>query len=193
MIKVIAFLGVWAFVLAGNVWHFGVFDVIDLAAAALAPEEAPPPKTATVLQEVTLTKEERERIERDRQRIADLKRIQAALERYIADHGTPPPTASYNEANSWLKFDTSTEGAFLPFLMPNYLPRVPVDPLNLGQNPVERGYFYYYYQGDSDWAPQEAGKHFYILGTYLENGQSNAFLGHEVGYFLGRELSLNDQ
>lgn len=188
MIKVIAFLGVWAFVLAGNIWHFGIFDVIDLAAATFSPKEAPPPKTATVLQEVTLTKAERERIDRDRQRIADLKRIQVALERYIADHGAPPPTTSYHEANSWLKFDTSTEGEFLPFLVPDFLPKVPVDPLNIGTKPVERGYFYYYYQGDSDWALEEEGKYFYILGTYLENGQSNAFLGHEVGYFLGREL-----
>ena len=74
----------------------------------------------------------------------------------------------------------------MPFLTPNYLQSVPVDPINAGRDPVQYAYVYRYYTGDSDWGPGEYGKYFYVLGTYLENGQSGRFLDHEVGYWLGR-------
>ncbi|MBI4175371.1 hypothetical protein HY523_02005 [Candidatus Berkelbacteria bacterium] len=138
--------------------------------------------------ELVLSPEERDRIKRDQQRIADLASIQNALERFIADHDAPPIPESYGEMNAWHQFDTSTEGRFLPFLVPDYLTAVPLDPINQGTDPVDFGYYYTYYPGTSDWGPGEHGRYFYVLGTKLENGQSNRFLDHEVGYWIGREL-----
>lgn len=132
------------------------------------------------------SRQKREKIKRDEKRIADLHLIQDALEKYIKDNGKPPKTGDYNEINSWQDFDTSTEGKFMTFLAPKYLKQIPVDPLNIGQKPVQHGYFYYYYTGNSQYGEKEKEKYFYILGTFLESGQSKAFLNHEVGYYLGR-------
>ncbi|QQG49796.1 MAG: hypothetical protein HZB70_03300 [Candidatus Berkelbacteria bacterium] len=137
----------------------------------------------------------KERTERDAKRLADLQRIQLALERYIKDHGEPPTPKSYQEQD-WLNYDTSTDGEFLRFLKPDYLLEVPRDPINedTGKKTKEEGaevkygYFYAYFQGDSKWGEKERDKHFYVLGTFLESGQSQAFLNHEVGYFVGRVL-----
>lgn len=138
--------------------------------------------------ELSLSPEERQRRARDQRRIDDLSAIQSALDRYITDHGRPPEPASYGEDNAWRPFDTSSEGDFLSFLVPDYLKRVPVDPINTGTDPGQYTYVYTYYDGTSRWGPNEIDRYFYVLGARLENGQGNRFLDHEVWYWLGREF-----
>ncbi len=57
---------------------------------------------------------------RDLQRKTDLKTIQDALKKYAADHKGKYPILT----------DTSKNGKFLAILVPKYLTKVPVDPLN---------------------------------------------------------------
>ena len=64
----------------------------------------------------------------DERRIADLERIQDAVEAYHKDHGVWPPAHENPEYGGW---DVSQDGDFIPELVAKgYLAEMPADPLN---------------------------------------------------------------
>lgn len=78
---------------------------------------------------------------RDIQRISDLRQIQNALQLYYVDHnGTYPLTSSTNNAsNDWGPL-------FKAALVPTYISKLPVDPINDGSNPdVTLRYYYHFW------------------------------------------------
>ena len=87
---------------------------------------------------------------RDSRRISDIRQIHIALRQFHDDRGYLPTTASYGENNhgGW---DYSSQGDFLPFLVPNYLSNKLVDQKNDGTGDVfygalgGTGYSYAYY------------------------------------------------
>jgi hypothetical protein len=114
-----------------------------------------------------LLPEGRIRVSRDEQRIADLHRIKAALDRYIAEVGPLPTPAEYGEATGVPDFwqdwwdvssrDENRDGApFLEFLVEGgILPSVPLDPVNRSADADARGgqqYVFYVVPPDYEYA-----------------------------------------
>src|SRR4051812_11841256 len=71
---------------------------------------------------------------RDARRQSDMEQIYNALYSYYLDNGCLPTpsltgctTGYVGELSGW---DYSSQGTFLTFLVPKYLPAVPLDPLN---------------------------------------------------------------
>lgn len=96
---------------------------------------------------------------RDGRRVDDIARIQAALERYIAEAGRPAEPAAYGEGTGPASFwedwwdlsavDQDGDGRpFMSFLVDDgILPDVPVDPINETDDQADprRGHQYIYY------------------------------------------------
>lgn len=128
---------------------------------------------------------------RDTKRVADLTAINTAVTAYITDHYEPPKVADYTAAdiNGW---DYSSESGgtfvdggdttFMKFLADgNYLPSVPLDPINNGTGDVHsastgKGYaysYFYHYAGVPAWNSWYInGSTSYALGAKLETGAS---------------------
>lgn len=64
---------------------------------------------------------------RDVRRKADFDAIKKALQLYYNDNGKYPDTTS---DTGCAPYDTSGDGSFLSVLQPNYIKKVPVDPIN---------------------------------------------------------------
>jgi hypothetical protein len=83
-----------------------------------------------------LRPETRTRMTRDEQRVADLHRIKAALDRYATEVGPLPTPVEYGQGtgpSNWWKdmWDFSSDGGFLNFLVDDGLmTAVPTDPVN---------------------------------------------------------------
>jgi prepilin-type N-terminal cleavage/methylation domain-containing protein len=67
---------------------------------------------------------------RDSERIADLKKIQAALELYLADNRRYPPSS----ASGGLWIDVADNDALTSAIVPNYINEFPEDPSYTGSN-----------------------------------------------------------
>jgi type II secretory pathway pseudopilin PulG len=68
---------------------------------------------------------------RDEQRLEDMRRIEAAIERYFADHGRYPPAHESPADDDW---DVSSDGDFIPALCAGgYLAQDAADPLDDAQ------------------------------------------------------------
>ena len=105
-----------------------------------------------------LRPEGRGRSSRDTKRLADIHRIQAGLEQYIARYGSLPMAREYGEATGpetyWQGWwDVSSEdknqsgGAFLDFLVDGgIMPSVPVDPVNTAtdDHPMNGTHYVYF-------------------------------------------------
>ncbi len=95
---------------------------------------------------------------RDARRLADLKQIQNAMALYYDDNGSYPPV-TYGPGGSLAGWEVSflDPSQFLNQLLP-YLPRVPIDPINTGNLPInmffsprpqDNNFFYMYYNYSS--------------------------------------------
>lgn len=84
---------------------------------------------------------------RDAQRVSSLKSIQTALAFYYDDNGTYPIVGTWTgECPSYGGVSNSN---VIPGLVPNYLPRMPVDPLNKTPNTGgDANCFLYYSDGN---------------------------------------------
>lgn len=78
---------------------------------------------------------------RDTRRIEDLKQIQNALELYRNDNNGmyPQAIASSFDNNSWVNLGN--------YLVPKYISKLPIDPINDAL--INKGYTYYYYSGST--------------------------------------------
>jgi prepilin-type N-terminal cleavage/methylation domain-containing protein len=95
-------------------------------------------------------------LSRDMRRLADIETIKAAIERYCAEHGSPPPA---QENASYGEWDVSQDGAFIPELVQRgYLKETPVDPLN------DETYNYRYFVYPAGTAGCKATRPFYVIG-----------------------------
>jgi hypothetical protein len=132
---------------------------------------------------------------RDRQRVADLESIRAALERYIATIGPPPRPADYGEGTGFPTFwdgwwdlssdDHNGDGRpFMSFLSDSgVVTRVPVDPINRSDSSTipTMGHQYVYfvvpphYGYEGGVCPAAEGRGMYLLAaTALETDEASA-------------------
>lgn len=95
---------------------------------------------------------------RDARRVSDIKNLQLALEMYYDSNGAYPPTSGNGNLNA------------LNILVPNYIPKVPNDPLNT--NPTTdwttTNNSYYYWSG----MVGACGPYGYTLWYHLENNSN---------------------
>lgn len=135
---------------------------------------------------------------RDTRRKTDLVTINEAVQTYIAANYEPPIVTAYTayDPGGWdyssLRggvFITGGDGEFMKFLKDgNYIPQVPVDPINDGQNDVHYGgtgyaYAYYYYRDSSQGALHDVnGYTTYQLNAKLE--QNGNIVGPKTDYRL---------
>lgn len=95
---------------------------------------------------------------RDSRRIGDVNTLRSALELYYLDHGGYPKTGWVNSAAaSWNDLGTALH---------QYLPNLPIDPINEQEGPVEqRGSFNYSYYSAQD---EEEHYNDYVIVFRLE-------------------------
>lgn len=112
---------------------------------------------------------------RDSQRVADLKKIQTALELYFADNRTYPLSAA---GNTWINAGATTN-TLRTAIAPNYIATLPNDPQNNGsgnpnpcQNPTVHRYNYRSADRNTDTVIDG-----YILTAIMELGTSNDIPG----------------
>lgn len=79
---------------------------------------------------------------RDAQRVDDARKIVAAVQQYYTEKGIYPTTSG-----GWCRISTST--SCLNVLIPNYLPDVPVDPINTWTGVSGDKELVYSYRSDS--------------------------------------------
>ena len=102
---------------------------------------------------------------RDAQRKSDLEQIRSALELYRADNGSYPTTSG-----GWA---VSTQGdTWIPGLSPQYIKKVPTDPINTGTNAQTAGNYIYQYISDNQCGLTPGNE--YALATRFENGSDSA-------------------
>jgi prepilin-type N-terminal cleavage/methylation domain-containing protein len=140
---------------------------------------------------------ERSRIQsRDARRLADVREIFHALEIYYTNMEDYPPDCSdggysggcdlSSEPVTGVDVDSSADGDFVSFLMPNFIGTVPTDPIN----DAEHNYFY------ATFVEYPAGSgvtYSYLIGSRLENeGNVENGLpppaGFEDYYILGSKI-----
>lgn len=98
---------------------------------------------------------------RDARRLADLRQIQNALALYYEDNGSYPPV-TYGPNGSLAGWEVSYKDTtnWLNQLRP-YLPSVPVDPLNVGREPI-----------DMFFSPRPADGNFFYMYYHYPSGAS---------------------
>jgi prepilin-type N-terminal cleavage/methylation domain-containing protein len=105
---------------------------------------------------------------RDARRISDLEQVRTALELYAADNNGNYPTAAYWYSSTDSSWNTNTNPLYAA-LVPKYISRLPIDPINNTQFPWVNGNYSYAY-GFNKAALPSAEK--YDLVGQLENTSS---------------------
>ena len=117
---------------------------------------------------------------RDAKRIADLNNLATAMELYYSDNQVYPNCAdsgypggcdliNFNGVNG-SDIDSSLDGEFMHFLVPKYISKDAIDPLNTLSPP----YFYGYAGHDSELVIGSGVKYSYLIGAVLENPNNPA-------------------
>ena len=119
---------------------------------------------------------------RDAQRMSDLNQLQTAIEMYISDHGSAPEVMS-GKGGTYHPRGVSTFAEvewdkLKTFLVPNYIPKMPVDPLGYGA-----GDYRYAYSSPSDAVDIDKYGSGYGLEATLENqrNKSTSFIIGNTG------------
>jgi general secretion pathway protein G len=93
---------------------------------------------------------------RDAQRLADVRALKNAIDKYHADKGVYPPAKQSAAHGGW---DVSQDGDFIPTLLAEgYLQAIPHDPIN------DDTYQYRYYLYDQGAGGCASSSKFYVLG-----------------------------
>lgn len=99
---------------------------------------------------------------RDKQRLADMRTIQEALERYYEKHGRYPSRSGNHCHNGW---ETCDNGEFIPALVnEGFLEEHMIDPSGPTSGPSGCGNYRYYRYGAGGGGLDPAKGAFYVLG-----------------------------
>ena len=120
---------------------------------------------------------------RDARRLADLKAVRSAIERYRLERGVYPPANANTLNGGW---DVSNDGDFIPVLaQEGYLEEDALDPLN----DTTFHYRYYVYARSSYGCL--GTQDFYVLG--IRNFESGDFAAKNKGFFSCAGRNWNEE